>query len=173
MTRTIGLVIYAILLCVAALFAALRQSNSTMYYTAHTSMLPNHLVQSDDLDRGRAMPKTAAAALVGRYARHFIPAGERVSEESFSSMPSLKDVKVALLVPVSRSAILAGIDAGRTVRLCAADKLVGPTRAQAVFCETSDAASCSLVVEISPQLSAALDARAVSLHAVPDNIACP
>ena len=173
MTRAVGLIIYAFVLCVAALLAALGQSNSTMYYTTRAPMPPNHLVQANDFERGRGKSNPAASGLVGRYARRFIAAGERVSEESFTSLPSLKDVKVGMLVTMAHASVRVGIDPGKTVRLCAADKLVGSAHAQAVFCETSDAAVCSLVVDVSPQLFSAMDARAVtSLRAVPDNVAC-
>jgi hypothetical protein len=140
------------------------------------AMVPNHLVQAADIEAGHAKSKSATpASIAGRYARRPIGAGERVSEESFTAMPSLNDVKSALLVSVSRPAILAGVDAGRTVRLCAAGKPLGTTRARAVLCETSNAATCLLVVDASPQLLQAkgIVALIASLQAVAENLACP
>jgi hypothetical protein len=172
--RALLMVVYAALIAGAATVAALRQP-TTAYYTTRAAMPPDHLVQADDLQRpDRAADKTAASELAGRYARHSIPAGAKVSEESFASAPSLKDVKVALLVSVSRASLVAGVDAGKTVRLCAAEKPLGTTQAHAVFCQPSDAATCLLVIDIGSPILAALaaDKRIASLRAVPENTAC-
>lgn len=170
--RVIGLIIYAVILSGAA-YLATQMHPSVSYHTTRVSMLPNHLVQADDLQPGGAGQKSAPSAIVGRYARHFIPAGEKVSEESFAAMPSLKDVKAAWVVPVQRASISAGVDAGRTVRLCNASKLVGTTRARVVFCETGDAGTCLLVVDIAPQVLATKGTSVASLHAVAESKACP
>jgi hypothetical protein len=175
MTRAVALVVYALILCAAASVALLRQPDSTTYYTVRAAMAPNHLVQADDIETGHAKSKSTPAPIVGRYARRLIGADEKVSEESFAAMPSLRDLKSALLVSVSRPAILAGVDAGRTVRLCSAGKPLGTSRAQAVLCETGDAATCLLVVDVNQQLLQAkgIAARIASLQAVAENLACP
>lgn len=172
MTRPGVLLVYAVILGLAAIIAAVLQPGSrSPYYTTRASMLPNHLVQAAELEAPKA--GKVQPPLVGRYARRFVDAGERVSEESFSALPSLRDVRLALLVPVLRSAITSGVDAGRSIRVCVANKPIGTTRAQAMFCETG-AVACRLLVDATPQLLSAIDvSRLDSLHAVAENVACP
>ena len=173
MTRTVALIIYAVILGAAALLAAFNQKQSTTFYRTRAPMPANHLVQSDDVQLGKGTPRAAPVAVAGRYARHSIAADETVSQDSFAEMPSLKDVKVALLVPVSRDAMAAGVDAGGTVRLCAAKKLVGTSRARAVLCEAGDVATCLVVVDVVPELFVSKRAAGItSLRAVAEKAVC-
>jgi hypothetical protein len=172
--QTFGLVFFTVVLLVLAAIAWLLQSGPPASYTATMAMPQNHMVQADDL-RGSGRGATNLSQLTGRYTRHHIRAGEKVSEESFDAMPSLTDVKVALWIPVPRTAIVSrGIDAGKTARLCAADKAIGTARAHAVFCLTGEASTCSLVIDVDSKMLAAIPgaAGAVSLHAVPESTAC-
>jgi hypothetical protein len=174
--QTFGLSLFTVVLLILAAIAWLLQSGPPASYTAIIAMPQNHLVQADDLrGSGRAMLTSNLSQLIGRYARHHIRAGEKVSEESFDAMPSLTDVKVALWVPVPRTAIVSrAIDAGKTARLCAADKSIGTARTHAVFCLTSEAPTCSLVIDVDSKMLAAIPAATgvASLHAIPENTAC-
>ena len=89
-----ALIIYALLLIAAAVGAALVDwlgSDANASYTALRTMPANHLVLADDLRAESRLFRSAPSQLplVGRYARHLIRLGERVSEESFDRTPSL------------------------------------------------------------------------------------
>jgi hypothetical protein len=173
-----ALIIYALLLIVAAVGAGFVDwwgSDANASYTALRTMPANHLVLADDLRAESGLFRSAPSQLplVGRYARHLIGLGERVSEESFDRTPSL-DTGAMLSVSVARAAITGHrIDAGEMVKLCAGSVPLDTRRAQAAFCPPASNTACALLIAVDPRmLSNASHAKSFVLHAVHERDAC-
>ncbi len=177
--QSIALIIYAVLLTVAAAVAGLidwSRSAAVTGYTALRSMPANHLVLSDDVRAPSsffARTPPTPLPLVGQYARHAIRTGEEVSQESFAAVPAV-DVSPMLSVRVERALVTGHrVDAGDTVKLCVGTTAVDVTRAHALLCAAPAPENCVVLVAVDPRMLAnASRAPIFAPRAVPERDQC-